>query len=181
MKWNTKIQARVLSICWLNEIELEGLLVKDIVWRDGILYAVIRERNDDESQEVDKKWIPVIAGYEQMLLDILKGRDPDENAFSGWYLFLSEKRLYSLERRYAPRLYTMLSGCVPPIDNRRPDPGEENLSLDQYNVAVVYVVAHVLRWDCDAPGYIAATYIGRRSSKRKKEENVAMRVREEAQ
>jgi hypothetical protein len=67
-----------------------GLLrVKDLVWRDGRLSAVVREWEEDEEGNVVEhkepeailRWIPVITGYEHVLLKLINGRDPNELLF----------------------------------------------------------------------------------------------------
>jgi hypothetical protein len=167
MKWTIKMLDRLLGVCLVEERDIGYLRVKDLVWRDGRLYAVVREWEEDEEGNVVEyeepeailRWIPVIAGYEQWVLKLTKGRDPNESLFPEAHPLPYGETLYTLERRYARRLYEMISGRTPPVDNRRPGWSHTDVDLEQYDIAAVYVVAQVLGRVLYPPGNVVLQYI----------------------
>jgi hypothetical protein len=170
------------------------LLVKNIVWRENRLYVVLREqeiepfpaipegRSHLKGYEryiwmVGESWLPVIAGREQVLLELIEGRDPDEHVFPEVHL-PAPRILYLLERQYAADLYTMFSGRTPPIDHRRvrldDDKDYEDIDTQKYDEDTVRDVARVLGRSFMSPGLFAIRYIGRRSlGQKRKEQSVS--------
>jgi hypothetical protein len=63
----------------------------------------------------------------------------------------------------------MLSGCPPPVDNRRPALSDTDVDLEQYDIAAVYVVAQVLGRVSYPPGEVVLEYIRRRSHRPRRE------------
>jgi hypothetical protein len=194
MKYANEAERRLLRVCWLREREMRGLFVKDIVWREGRLYAVFKDQEIEPFPDlpegrdqlkgheryiwmVGQHWIPVIAGQEQVLLELIKGRAPDEHVFPE--VHLPPRRILNvLERQYAAALYTMFSGRTPPIDNTRvrlnDDKDYEDIDLQKYDEDAVRDVARVLGRSWMSPGLFAIRYIGRRSSEPEgKEQRVA--------
>jgi hypothetical protein len=180
MKRNDDIERRVLGICWLYEDEMRDLLVKDLVWKEGWLYAIhrwgdfepylgISLQDDAKAYEkyiwkVGERWVPVIAGQEQVLQQLIEGRGPQEHVFPEVHM-PSRRVLKRLKRQYASRLYTMLSGFAPPIDNRTIN--GEYQSISRYEDAV-YDVVHVLGSEPKYADIVAIRYIGQRSPRRRK-------------
>jgi hypothetical protein len=177
MKWTVKMQDRLMGVCLVEERDMGYLRVKDLVWRDSRLYAVVREWEEDEEGNVVEheepeailRRIPVIAGYEHVVLKLINGRDPNELLFPESHPLPYGQALYTLERRYAARLYEMLSGCPPPVDNRRPGLSHADVDLEQYDIAAVYVVAQVLGRVLYPPGDVVLEYISRRSHRPRRE------------
>jgi hypothetical protein len=118
---------------------------------------------------VGESWLPVIAGQEQVLLELIERRDPDEHVFSEVHL-PPRRNLDVLERQYAAALYTMFSGRTPPVDNTRIrlDGDYEGINPQRYDEDAVRDVAHVLGRSWMSPGLFAIRYIGHRSPGRKK-------------
>ena len=194
MKHSHKRERRLLRACWLREREMRVLLVKNIVWRENRLYVVLREqeiepfpaipegRSHLKGYEryiwmVGESWLPVIAGREQVLLELIEGRDPDEHVFPEVHL-PAPRILYLLERQYAADLYTMFSGRTPPIDHRRvrldDDKDYEDIDTQKYDEDTVRDVARVLGRSFMSPGLFAIRYIGRRSlGQKRKEQSVS--------
>jgi hypothetical protein len=186
MKRNDEIERRVLGVCWLDEDEMRDLLVKDLVWKEGWLYAVHRwsdwsdapfldllNRDHHRAYEkyiwiVGESWVPVIVGHEQVLLQLIEGRDPEEHVFPEVHMPPPRVRT-RLKHQYASRLYTMFSGLTPPIDNRRITDYEDYSDVHyRYDVEAVYDVTHVLGEPLYMADYIAMRSIGRRSPRRRK-------------
>lgn len=78
---------------------MQNLLVKNLVWKEGWLYAVSPWEDDERrfpdlpSREsykgyekyiwmVGETWVPVITGQEHILLQLVEGRVPDDPVFS---------------------------------------------------------------------------------------------------
>jgi hypothetical protein len=186
MKYSDETERRLLSACWLREREMRDLLVKNIVWRESRLYVVLKDREIEPFPDIPEGrdqfkgyeryiwmvgecWLPVIAGQEQMLLELIEGRGPDEHVFPEVHL-PSPRILNVLERQYAADLYTMFSGRTPPVDNTRirSDGDYEDIDPQRYDEDAVRDVAHVLGYSWMSPGWFAIRYIGRRSSGQKK-------------
>jgi hypothetical protein len=53
MKRNATIEHQVLGICWLEEEEMQNLLIKDLIWKEGWLYAVQKWEDWDEEPFLD--------------------------------------------------------------------------------------------------------------------------------
>jgi hypothetical protein len=193
MKYSYETERRLLSVCWLREREMRDLLVKNIVWREGRLYVVLKDREIEpfpaipEGRDqlkgheryiwmVGESWLPVIAGQEQVLLELIEGRDPDEHVFSEVHL-PPPRILDRLERQYAAALYTMFSGRTPPIDNTRirldDDKDYEDIDSQKYDEDAVRDVARVVGRSYMSPGLFAIRYIGRRSPRQKKRRETA--------
>jgi len=64
MKRLDEIERRVLSICWLSAREMRNLLVKNLVWKEGWLYAVSPWK-DDERRFLDLPSREPYKGYEK--------------------------------------------------------------------------------------------------------------------
>ncbi len=185
MKRNDEIERHVLGVCWLYEDEMRDLLVKDLVWKEGWLYAVCRWRdwsgepfldllNPDNHQPykkyiyiVGERWVPVITEQEHVLQQLIEGRGPNDHVFPEVHM-PSRHVLKRLKRQYASRLYTMFSGLTPPIDNRTIN--GEYQSISRYEDAV-YDVAHVLGFEPKYTDVVAIRYIGQRSPRRRKGES----------
>ncbi len=193
MKHSHKRERRLLRACWLREREMRVLLVKNIVWREDRLYVVLKEQEIEPFPAipegrihlkgyeryiwmVGESWLPVIAGREQVLLELIEGRDPDEHVFPEVHL-PPRRILYLLERQYAADLYTMFSGRTPPIDHTRvrldDDKDYEDIDTQKYDEDAVRDVARVLGRSFMSPGLFAIRYIGRRSPGQKGKERNA--------
>lgn len=188
MKRLDEVERRVLSICWLDEYEMRELRVKDLIWKEGWLYAVSPWEDDErrfpdlpsrESHKGHEKYIwmvgescvPVIAGQEHILLQLTEGHAPDDHVFPEVHM-PSHHVLERLKRQYASRLYTMFSGRVPPIDKRRVDKEEAFTIVDgRYDADAVYDVVHVLRDEPHEADHFAIRYIGQRPSRRKNDKD----------
>jgi hypothetical protein len=179
MKYSNETERRLLSVCWLREREMRDLLVKNVVWKEKRLYVVFKERQIEPFPDipqgrdslkgyehviwmVGESWLPVIAGQEQVLLELIERRDPDEHVFPEVHL-PPARILDVLERQYAAALYTMFSGRTPPVDNTRIrlDGDYEEINPQRYDEDAVRDVAHVLGRSWMAPGLFAIRYIGR--------------------
>lgn len=185
MKRNDTIERQVLGTCWLEEEEMQNLLVKDLIWKEGWLYAVLKWEDWDEDPFLDllnrehhamyekyiwlvgEHWVPVIAGQEQILLQLIEGRRPEEHVFSEVHMPPLHV-LKQLERQYASRLYTMFSGLTPPIDNRRSEECMDDLDTSRYDEDAVYDVARVLSYPLDMADLFAMRSIGQRSARQRK-------------
>ena len=178
MKYSNETERRLLSVCWLREREMRDLLVKNVVWKEKRLYVVFKERQIEPFPDipqgrdslkgyehviwmVGESWLPVISGQEQVLLELIEGRDPDEHVFPEVHL-PPPRILDVLERQYAAALYTMFSGRTPPVDNTRIrlDGDYEDINPLRYDEDAVRDVAHVLGRSWMAPGLFAIRYIG---------------------
>jgi hypothetical protein len=116
---------------------------------------------------VGEHWVPVIAGQEQILLQLIEGRSPEEHVFPEVHM-PPRQILKQLERQYASRLYTMFSGLTPPIDNRRSEDWMDDLDTSRYDEDAVYDVARVLSYPLNMADLFAMRYIGQRSARRRK-------------
>ncbi len=110
----------------------------------------------------------MIVGHEQVLLQLIEGRAPEEHVFPE--VHMPPPRVWTrLKHQYASRLYTMFSGLTPPIDNRRTTDYEDYSDVHyRYDAEAVYDVTHVLGEPLYMADYIAMRSIGRRSPRRRK-------------
>lgn len=191
-KYSNETERRLLSVCWLHERKMRDLLVKNIVWKEGRLYTVLKDseiepypaipegRDQLKGHEryiwmVGESWFPVIARQEQVLLELTEGRGPAEHVFPEVHL-PPRRILHFLERQYAAALYTMFSGRTPLIDNTRirlnDDRDYEDIDFQKYDEDAVHDVARVLGRTFMSPGLFAIRYIGRRSPGRRERSEV---------
>lgn len=194
MKYQKTLQRRLLRACWLREYEMRDLLVKDIVCEQGRWYIVLRDQGGDPWRDIlqereqlrgyehsiwkeDEIWLPVIVGQEQVLQELIEGRDPDEHVFAKVELPSHRSlSLYRLERQYARNLYTMFSGRTPPLDKTQIllDEYYDEINEELYDEVAVRDVARILGRAHLGLGLFAILYIGRRPPKQKKRKETSV-------
>jgi len=113
--------------CGLRREELRDLHVRDVYHRkrDGQLVVYVAKGKGGKDREV-----PVFPGRELSVLEVIKGREPDEHVFNR---IPSNMDIHAIRRQFAQELYEHLSGRpLPPLKGRL-----KSLDLDRN--AALYV------------------------------------------